>query len=151
MSIKFKCKCGRLLQADDQYAGTKIPCWSCGQNVLVPRASEDGPKKSGPAPVAKWSADLPPEGIIEPGGETIKFACPCGKHIRAGVAQIGKRVGCPRCRKAVVVPSGQKKPKPEVAQDAGERKPGLGDLALDSSLDIEFESEEDAKATKVIP
>jgi DNA-directed RNA polymerase subunit RPC12/RpoP len=110
MSIKFKCKCGRLLLADEGKVGAKIACWACGASMVVPRTGEDeaGGQALSPSEDTRDAepstrrisgpSDLPPEGVLEPGGQTIKFPCSCGKRVRATVQQIGRRVGCPRCR-----------------------------------------------------
>jgi tetratricopeptide (TPR) repeat protein len=38
MLIKFACKCGKKLQADEKYAGKKAPCPQCGAVITVPLA-----------------------------------------------------------------------------------------------------------------
>ena len=36
MLIQFACKCGKKLQADEQYAGKQAPCPECGAPITVP-------------------------------------------------------------------------------------------------------------------
>jgi DNA-directed RNA polymerase subunit RPC12/RpoP len=46
MAIVFSCQCGRQLQAQEQFAGQKVKCPSCGEAILVPSvsAAEDRPE-----------------------------------------------------------------------------------------------------------
>ena len=38
MPIHFKCPCGRVLLSEDEYAGRKGECPSCGKILIVPQA-----------------------------------------------------------------------------------------------------------------
>ena len=150
MAIKFKCRCGRSLTAKDEYEGQKSKCPVCGAMVVVPKK------------VTRIAPDLPPEGLLEPGNQTVKFCCDCGKHIRARVDQIGKRVGCPRCGHALVVPPGRPSAAPAPRQEdstaetkavrppsfalEGSAEPDRAYDELDSSYDIDFASREDLGA-----
>jgi membrane associated rhomboid family serine protease len=45
-----------------------------------------------------------PVGLLEPENELIRFACFCGKKVKAPVKYAGKVARCPRCKKQVKIP-----------------------------------------------
>ena len=93
MPIRFRCECGSCLAARDECAGRQSKCPKCGAAVRVPFFGAEFAS----------SDDDELVGEILPDG-TIKFACTCGKRVRAKKHQVGRRVGCPRCSKVLVVP-----------------------------------------------
>jgi len=57
-TIKFKCKCGKVLAADVKFAGKKAKCGGCGQAVVIPLSQPAGTRAAtspGPAPQVKKS------------------------------------------------------------------------------------------------
>ncbi len=39
MPIRFRCKCGKIVKVDEQYAGREATCPNCGTQLIVPSVS----------------------------------------------------------------------------------------------------------------
>ncbi len=59
MTITLQCSCGKTLQVQDQFAGRKGKCPSCGQTLDIPR--NDDPEEDVPTPYRMAATDVPPE------------------------------------------------------------------------------------------
>jgi len=145
--IRARCQCGQTLKISEKHAGKKAKCPKCGIALVVPTPEaliplldeeddttrdtggheSDVPRphrgRDGGATGTTRDVDLPPEGILDSCG-SIRFACSCGKHVRASVEKIGERVGCPRCGKALVVPPGQRAAQTDEEPEPGEPEVG---------------------------
>ena len=86
--IRVKCGCGYEIKAKSELAGRKVACPKCHADVRLPGEKKaDGHRR------------------IPASGEKIRFACKCGERISAKPELAGKRVACPKCKQAVLVPS----------------------------------------------
>jgi hypothetical protein len=57
MAINFQCKCGKVLQARDEWAGKLLKCPNCRDTVQAPAARETITAGAGPAAQAKAPAE----------------------------------------------------------------------------------------------
>jgi len=108
MPIKFKCKCGHVLNVPDKFAGKNGKCPQCGETVKVPVLKAAVPKAAGPKPAAAGAAPAgSPAGRI-PAQSAAKASASKGAAMpaSAGVmdslledAGLKRRLGpvCPKC------------------------------------------------------
>jgi hypothetical protein len=70
MPIVVKCRCGRVLKARDEFAGTRAECPTCGALVQIPLTSDDAaafapqPGQAPPTPVKEFFD--PPRAAVAP-------------------------------------------------------------------------------------
>lgn len=92
-AIRTACACGKDVAVPRQYAGRTIRCASCGQHVVIPHKSDFfGP--------AAEPARTPPRRDL-----SIRFACACGRKIKAPAQYAGKTGKCPQCGSRVRIPA----------------------------------------------
>ncbi|MFM9964914.1 MAG: HEAT repeat domain-containing protein [Planctomycetaceae bacterium] len=76
-------------------------CRSCNQTLARPAVSEPVPSKLESDTV---TGTLDRGTAASTSGEKLRVECACGAGIRVGIALRGKRVKCPKCSAAVLVP-----------------------------------------------
>ena len=77
MPIRFRCKCGKIVKVEEQYAGRRAKCPNCGAQLVVPSAStapEAGGPNAKPRPSTQPAQPPAPELELEseslgPGGK----------------------------------------------------------------------------------
>src|SRR5687768_8827576 len=62
MAIMFRCACGKVMQAKEEFAGKKVKCSECGKVLLIPTPPDKAPAiAAGPPPAPPpRTAPLPP-------------------------------------------------------------------------------------------
>lgn len=76
-------------------------CRSCNQTLARPAVSEPVPSRL----ESDTTTGTLDRGTVGPtSGEKLRVECACGAGIRVGIALRGKRVKCPKCSAAVLVP-----------------------------------------------
>jgi DNA-directed RNA polymerase subunit RPC12/RpoP len=123
MSIKFPCPaCKKGLTAKDEQAGKKVVCPACKKPLIIPQAAAatqtPATAAAGARPATKPGPTAPPADIeaaaaallsdgttASPGTPTtIDFTCEhCDAAISVPVADAGKNVPCPECRRIIKV------------------------------------------------
>ena len=92
MPIKFKCQCGKLLQAKDEMAGKRVKCPACGKILLIPaelrlQAAEPPQPPVSPEP-APAPSDAVPESKCPQCGEAmapdVVLCVNCGFNAQTG-------------------------------------------------------------------
>jgi DNA-directed RNA polymerase subunit RPC12/RpoP len=117
-SIAVRCRvCGTRLVATEEQVGSQIECPDCGTTATVPPPQE---KPARPTPPAVSPDDIYPiyegEGQPPPSDETVYgryvavVCCECRTRMLAREDQVGRRLICPDCGSATVVPPPQEKP-----------------------------------------
>jgi Zn finger protein HypA/HybF involved in hydrogenase expression len=126
--IAFHCpKCRTSLRRQDQEAGSKIPCPSCGQRLQVPQPPPSDHTVMGELSLDAANqtllGDLAPQpsprnfpqprpvlpAPVRTPTASFQFACPyCQTVITANANNVGKRVACPRCKSPmdILLPGG---------------------------------------------
>jgi len=62
MAIMFKCSCGKVMQAREEFAGRKVKCSACDAVLLIPKPHGEpaAPAETPPAPIQEVQAPPPP-------------------------------------------------------------------------------------------
>jgi hypothetical protein len=125
MPIKFPCpNCKKGLTAKDAQAGKKVLCPACKKPLVIPRAAGAAkgagaaPSKAGDEPATSLAtedveataaallSDVPADSGTS---ATVNFSCEyCDAAVSVPVADAGKRIPCPDCRRIVKVPQPEK-------------------------------------------
>lgn len=123
MPIKFPCPhCKKGLTAKEEQAGKKVTCPACKKPLTIPKAAPARQPASSTAPAQNPAPAPAPEDVEAaaaallsdaPGqGEAasaIEFTCEyCDAAVSLPLAEGGKRVPCPECRRILKVPLPQK-------------------------------------------
>jgi len=114
--IRFHCKCGEVLKADEKRVGETIKCTFCGLPNTVPSPEKVGHKycaKCGKT--VALTAPLCPACEAEQKGASptitaetemiVRFRCGCSKRLKANAAASGKTTTCPRCHRMLAIPT----------------------------------------------
>jgi membrane associated rhomboid family serine protease len=89
--IRATCSCGRTIRASRQYGGKIVRCPACKGTVMMPESIDpEHPRALTSVSVANGP---------------IRFACPCGKRIKAPACYAGRWGKCPQCNAKVRIPT----------------------------------------------
>ncbi|MGE5295123.1 MAG: rhomboid family intramembrane serine protease [Solirubrobacterales bacterium] len=97
-SIRTVCTCGRDIVVPQQYAGKTIRCSACKQPLVIPATTDFF------GPSARPHKTVPPL-QTEPRNHLIRFACSCGKKLKAPAQHAGRFGKCPQCGSRVKIPT----------------------------------------------
>lgn len=96
--IRTACACGQTIRVTHQYAGRAVRCPRCRQPVVIPAQTDF----FGPAPPVRDDVT----GVLKkPQDNFIRFACTCGKRIKAPAQYAGHSAKCPRCGIRLKIPA----------------------------------------------
>lgn len=108
--MKFKCRCGTLVEVSDDKGAASVTCPACGMAAgPVPAAmkikcrcgkvielSEDEVGKKVVCPACG--------AVVTPTVGAIKFRCHCGKVVEVAQSRTGQMYVCPFCRLTMLIP-----------------------------------------------
>lgn len=92
MIIEFRCDCGKLLEAEPEWAGKKARCPQCKRILEIPSATGGN--------VATDTDDSTSDDV-----DDITVECVCGKYLSAERDWIGKLAKCPGCGEVLRIPN----------------------------------------------
>jgi membrane associated rhomboid family serine protease/predicted RNA-binding Zn-ribbon protein involved in translation (DUF1610 family) len=96
-ALHVTCSCGKRIALSRQYAGKSVLCPRCRAKLDVPQAGTPEPRTLPTPPIATPTAKSHDDG-------TIRFACHCGRKIKAPARYAGKSGKCPQCGNRIRVP-----------------------------------------------
>ena len=98
MGLQVRCPgCSKKLKVADQHRGKQVKCPGCGKALAI-GAGKSSTSSSTPQPAQ------PSQGQGN-GADKIAIACPCGAKLKISSQHRGKRVKCPKCQQALLVPA----------------------------------------------
>jgi hypothetical protein len=104
MAISFHCNCGKKLAAKDDFAGRRLKCPGCGEVLTIPghptaatpELTPAGKTEAMRSRVGKTASTI---------AAFVRFACDCGRKMKAYRGDIGSEVDCPRCGRELTIPA----------------------------------------------